>query len=454
METNHVASNVSLRYKKSILYLTAVWIFLMYGYHVYFIQKKFPSPLANSPHIVYNERKNDRSITMQTHFDVIVCGGGIAGIASALAAAREGASVCLLEKEYTLGGLATVGLIVIYLPLCDGDGVLMSGGITEELALASLKYGPGTIPEVWKNRANTTTEERAGKRYEIRYQAAPMMLAAEELLLDAGVTIYYDARLASAQTSGDKVTSVVIDTKAGPVTLDGKAFVDATGDADLCFFAGEKTVSFDQNSRTGWYFSFDGTTGTEGKLELHLNSDGYYPAPAEGLPRYHGLDAEDISRHMIDMHKMILADAAKRQVSNPKLFPLLIPSFHGLRTTRRLATSMEFSEDNHERVWFTDAIGMIGNWKKSHLRYSIPYRCCKAETFGNLYAAGRCVSADRSGWDLTRVIPTCAVTGEAVGIAAAVQAKTGTAPTAAALQDKLRGKGVPLDPALFDRTID
>ncbi len=391
---------------------------------------------------------------MRTDFDVIVCGGGIAGIASALAAAREGADVCLLEKEYCLGGLATLGLIVIYLPLCDGDGVLMSGGITEELALASLRYGPGTIPEVWKNKDAYTEAERAGKRYEIRYQAAPMMLASEELLLDAGVTIYYDARLASAQTDGDKVTSVVMDTKNGPVTLTAKAFVDATGDADLCFFAGEKTVSFDQNSRSGWYFSFDGTTGTEGKLELHMNTDWYYPAPAEGLPRYHGLDAVDISRHMIDMHKMILNDAAKRQEKNPNLFPLLIPAYHGLRTTRRLATSMEFSEDLHERVWFSDAIGMIGNWKKSHLRYSIPYRCCKAETFGNLYAAGRCVSADRSGWDLTRVIPTCAVTGEAVGVAAAMQAKNGAAPAVAELQEKLRQKGVPLEPALFDKVMD
>ena len=137
---------------------------------------------------------------MRTDFDVIVCGGGIAGIAAALASAREGASTCLVEKEYCLGGLATLGLIVVYLPLCDGDGVQMSGGIAEELALISLKYGPGSIPEVWKNKGTTTSAERAGKRYEVRYQAAPMMLAAEELLLDAGVTVCYDVRLASAAT--------------------------------------------------------------------------------------------------------------------------------------------------------------------------------------------------------------------------------------------------------------
>ena len=394
---------------------------------------------------------------MRTDFDVIVCGGGIAGIAAALASAREGASTCLLEKEYCLGGLATLGLIVVYLPLCDGDGVQMSGGIAEELALASLKYGPGTIPDVWRNKESNSAADRAGKRYEVRYQAAPMMLASEELLLEAGVTIYYDVRLASASAGSDgdgpKIVSVTADTKRGPVRFTAKAFVDATGDADLCAFAGEKTAEFAHNSRTGWYFSFDGTTGGEGTLRLHVRSDGYYPVPPDDKPHYNGLDPDDISRHMIDMHRFILEDAAKKREENPALFPLMIPAFHGLRTTRRLSTSTEFSEDLHERVWFGDAVGMIGNWKRRGRRYSIPYRCCKAETFGNLYAAGRCVSADRSGWDLTRVIPTCAVTGEASGTAAAMQAKTGQAPAAADLQKRLSDNGVPLDRTLFDRVM-
>ena len=264
-------------------------------------------------------------------------------------------------------------------------------------------------------------------------------------------TFYVDEN--ATYSDGTKVTAVTVDTKRGSVKRTAKAFIDATGDADLCAFAGEKTVEFAHNSRTGWYFSFDGTTGGTGKLQLHGNSDSYYPTPADDKPHYNGLDPDDISRHMIDMHRFILEDTARKREQNPNHFPLLIPAFHGLRTTRRLSTSMEFSEDNHERVWFEDAIGMIGNWKKSHKRYSIPYRCCKAETYENLYAAGRCVSADRSGWDLTRVIPTCAVTGEATGVAAAMQANTGCAPAVSALQAKLTEKGVPLDKSLFDRTM-
>ena len=77
----------------------------------------------------------------EKQYEVVVCGGGIAGIAAALAAARNGAKTCLIEREFALGGLATLGLIVVYLPLCDGAGVKMSAGIAEELLKLSIKYG-------------------------------------------------------------------------------------------------------------------------------------------------------------------------------------------------------------------------------------------------------------------------------------------------------------------------
>ena len=74
---------------------------------------------------------------LETH-SVIVAGGGIAGIAAALAAAREGADVLLIEREFLLGGLATLGLVTIYLPLCDGRGHQVSFGIAEELFRLSI----------------------------------------------------------------------------------------------------------------------------------------------------------------------------------------------------------------------------------------------------------------------------------------------------------------------------
>ena len=71
-------------------------------------------------------------------YDVLVAGGGVAGIAAALAAARNGSKVCLLEKQFMLGGLATAGLVTIYLPICDGKGTQVSFGLAEELLKQTL----------------------------------------------------------------------------------------------------------------------------------------------------------------------------------------------------------------------------------------------------------------------------------------------------------------------------
>ncbi|HBN83784.1 MAG TPA: hypothetical protein DDZ89_08055, partial [Clostridiales bacterium] len=169
---------------------------------------------------------------------------------------------------------------------------------------------------------------------------------------------------------------------------------------------------------------------------------------------YSGISIEDISQHCIDGRKMILNHLQKmKEEGNPSIYPLIIPTFPGFRMTRRLAGSFEFSEDKHERCWFSDAIGMIGNWKRSGPRYSIPYRAIKASKNTNLFAVGRCCCADKSGWDLTRVIPTCAVTGEAAGVAAAILSENEEQPKIQELQETLVKNGVLLNPELFTKQI-
>lgn len=382
----------------------------------------------------------------ERNYDVVISGGGTAGIAAALASARHGAKTLLLEKEYALGGLATLGLIVIYLPLCDGEGVQMSGGICEELIKLSTGCSPVELPTAWADPC-ASREERAKTRYRVTYNAASFMILAEKLLLQHSVDILYDSRVIGAETSGGSVRSLRVATKTGDMTVSAKAFVDCTGDADVCYFAGEETLDNPNNVRTGWYFS----SGSDG-VKLHILSDKlYFNAPPEGMPLYGGTDPDDISRHMFDMHSFILDDAEKRRETDPSYQPLIIPAFHGLRMTRRLSGVFEFSETEHERVWFDDAIGMIGNWKHPGKRYCIPMRCIKAKVNGNLYAAGRCASGDELGWDLLRVIPTCAVTGEAAGTAAAMQALSGSMPGIRDIQCELTKAGVPLDRSLFTR---
>ena len=104
-----------------------------------------------------------KNIKIIDEFDVIVVGGGIAGVAAAIAASRNNSKVCIVEKECSLGGLATLGLVWCYLPLCDGKGRQVIGGLGEELLKNSIKYGPGKIPECWQRQSGI--EERTKNSY-------------------------------------------------------------------------------------------------------------------------------------------------------------------------------------------------------------------------------------------------------------------------------------------------
>lgn len=375
-------------------------------------------------------------------YDVVVCGGGIAGVSAALAASRNNAKVLLVEREYALGGLATLGLIAIYLPLCDGKGFKMSSGISEELLKLSLKYGTGKIPEAWKRESSL--EERTKKRYQVEFNPASFTIAMEEKLLKSGVKILYGCHISGAKTNNNEIKYITIETKTGKQKIYGKTFIDTTGDADICYFSGEQTIEDNTNRKTGWYFSYDET-----ELKLNMLSDPLYSEVSNESRMYSGTNMDDVSQICIDGRKMILEDVLRKRKTNEKVYPVLIPAFHGLRMTRRFKGDFEFSADNHENKFFEDAIGMIGNWRKKGLRYSLPLRIIVGNKNNNLYIAGRCVSTDKSGWDVTRVIPSCAVTGEAAGTIAAYQSINERKPTIKELQEILTKNGVLLDEKLF-----
>ena len=101
-------------------------------------------------------------IKFRKHYDIAVAGAGIAGVSAALSAARRGYKVVLLEKQMIIGGLATSGLIFIYLPLCDGTGRQWLFGIAEELLKLSMKYSPCDLPPQWGG---------SGKRCLLRLQS-------------------------------------------------------------------------------------------------------------------------------------------------------------------------------------------------------------------------------------------------------------------------------------------
>jgi len=388
-----------------------------------------------------------RQIDVVRQTDVLVAGGGIAGVAAALSAARTGAKTILLEKECALGGLATIGLIVMYLPLCDGYGHQAIGGVSEELLRKSLKYGNLSIHEPWKSvppcwDAEASEMERAKKRFRVDYDAAPMMLALEELLNKAGVEIWYDTRLCSTVCKENRITHAIVENKSGRLAIAAKAFVDATGDADLCFRSGEETASSAGNRRSGWYFSAkDGESP-----KLHTITDPLYAPCPPGSRFYAGDRGSEVSAYVQAMHGMIL-DHVKTQPDGT--LPFLIPTLPLFRMTRRLVGAATLT-DAQLGKWHEDAVAMTGDWRRPAPVYAIGLAHLQGVKNTNLFAAGRCISSEGDAWDVTRVIPTCGATGQAAGTAAAMLALQGGLDVSS-LQSRLQKDGMILNRGLTGR---
>ena len=375
-------------------------------------------------------REDAREIVVTHKCDVLVAGGGIAGVSAAIAAARNGAKVTLLEREYALGGLATLGLITIYLPLCDGEGRQMVHGIGEELLKISIKHGAEkNYPEAWLE--NGTKEERIAKRYATQFNPHIFAIEMEKQLLELGVTILYGtlACAVSMNTAGDRINAVVVENKSGREAIEVKSVIDATGDADICKLAKASTVLYEKkNALASWYYYLAG-----GELRLRMfgladvipeeNQSSANAGNEVELvidsKRYTGVDGMELSDMVINSHQRMFEDILKRRENNKDSVPVTISSIPLLRMTRRLV-GMYTMDDTEMDEYMEDSIGTTGDWRKRGPRYEIPFRTLYGPDVKNLLAAGRDISVTDAMWDITRVIPPCAVTGEAAGTAAAI----------------------------------
>ena len=379
-------------------------------------------------------------------YDVAVCGGGFAGISAALASARQGKKTVLFEKQYMLGGLGTAGIVTIYLPLCDGFGHQVSYGIAEELFRLSISMGyEDRYPDNWLNENGSRTN--MDKRFEVQYNPQIFAMLVEKLLLENGVDIMYGTYAVGVSMKEDKIEYIITENKSGREAYRVTSVVDATGDCDIAKFADAPTDTFNQgNILAAWYYSL-------GQAGYKLNMIGFADIPDEDKneenkvellinQRFSGLSGEELSKQMCLSHMSTLNDLEKRRKEDETIVPVTMATTPQIRMTRKIIGEYVLS-DKEMHTYFEDSIGMVPDWKKRGPIYEVPFRTLYSGKVKNLICAGRCTSVNETMWDIMRVIPCCAVTGEAAGIAAAMTDDFGTLDVSE-LQEKLVKAGVRL----------
>lgn len=358
-----------------------------------------------------------KKTVVKNSYDVIVCGGGIAGVSAALAASRQNKKVLLIEKLFLLGGLATSGLVTIYLPLCDGCGKQVSFSIAEELLRLSIKHGyEDEYPDAWLNGG--TKEEKAKKRFQVRFNANLYALLLEKLLKENNVDILYGSIVCNAIIKKGKITHLITENKEGRIAFETKTVVDTTGDADVCEFTKAGTSMFSQgNTLAGWYY-FLNKDNIDLKMLGFSDIPDKYKTEAEKSvkgKRYFGIN--DLSKMAEDSHAFTLDDFLKKGGISKDYHLSTIATTPQVRMTRRILGEYTL-DDTEMHTEFSDSIGLIADWRKNGPIYEIPFRCLYSKKIKNLITAGRSISVTDAMWDITRVIPVCAITGEAAGIAA------------------------------------
>lgn len=357
-----------------------------------------------------------RSTPVVDSADVVIVGGGPAGFAASVAAAREGCDVLLLERGYFLGGLFTGCDVTLlndmYTPTPDGR-LQAIYGICEELCrrldahhmLAWLRTPPNVDTEATK-------------------------YFMEEMCTEAGVRILYGVQAAQVAMSGDRIDAVIIETKSGRVAVKAKFVVDCSGDGDILSWTGEDFNEYRYDISAMWRAGNMGTctkgsvTPNEGVRTLHAG---------DGVKNVDGLDIYVLSKVQLEMRKNLWnqVQEMRQDPGSKDAFLLSTPSLVGVRVTRVLNSMFNVTTQGAmEGTSYPDVIGFTGadsslTWNGRNVpgverkMWQVPYRSLVPKRVPNLLVAGRCFGYE---YDLkydAREVGTCIMTGEAAGAAAA-----------------------------------
>ena len=367
--------------------------------------------------------EKEREVPVRGEADVIVVGGGLAGVSAALAASRMGKKVMLIEKSIVLGGLATLGHVCVYLPIDDGMGHRVFGGQVQELLHTVVKYGYDNIPDCWKSGAERV--EGTHERYKTNFNIPATVYALDELTADEKIDVLFDTLFVAPVMDADRVRGVIVENKSGRSAYLADMFIDATGDADLFFRAGAECEER-KNRLSFWTHELDSESMREGLATgrtydaLPLRWFGYIPGKngtAETVPEYLGTDADEVNRFIKESRRLGF-DYLKEHQSED-FSQVTIPFMPQFRMTRHLVGKETFRVEPGVSV--PTSVGCVIPCTDAPAAvYEFPYEGLIDRKIPNVLAAGRMVSATGKGWEIMRNIPSCVLTGQAAGTAAAI----------------------------------
>lgn len=412
----------------------------------------------------------EREIPIVHHTDVLVLGGGPAGVGAAVSAARCGVDVTLIERYGFLGGLSTGGLVIALIHMTDGVHPIV-GGLCQEFVNRLETMG---AIKSWDSVA-TSLDKTKTRSPSYIFDAELFQCLMHQIAREARVHLQFHTWAVGAVVADHHLQAVIVESKAGRQAISAQVFVDASGDADMAKWCG---VPFEKNEpaqcqSVGLPFRIGGVDierasqfcaearGDSGRPTPHYQRvadqvaaasrtdpndqgvpiwwiEGVHPGEVWvdiiNLPGLDPLAPQELTEAEIRGRERILNTLAayRRYVPGFESAYLIEVAPHiGVRESRRIIGSYRLTcQDLEEGRSFHDSIGRGwngplakkagGQGAASGYSFPIPYRCLVPRQMDNLLFAGRCISVESTALEYVRMIPQCIVTGEAAGVAAAL----------------------------------